>query len=257
MRACERLPIRRSSPSRSHSGIDRGRSAPARQGARPAGRCATTWAVMDLSILVGVLAGVLVPLLLLAAFQLFSERLPKVDRPVEGRLGLVERTKAGGRRLVAFVFSAPRRQRGRTEQERSIAHARPMAVDVRANWDDEGDLGPSLASGNGRRGLVAVGPGPTEVDEEWEPAEELAALGSRMRPGDAPLRVRVITTGVDGRTTILDDEAPTVSCPRCGYRHSAAASYCRRCGYSQSNRPTTRWQGTSADDKAVARRGQR
>ena len=166
-------------------------------------------------------------------------------------------SKAGGRRLVAFVFSAPRRQRGRTEEERSIAHARPMAVDVRADWDDEEDLGPSLASGNGRRGLVAVGPGPTEVDEEWEPAEEVAALGSRMRPGDAPLRVRVITTGVDGRTTILDDEAPTVSCPRCGYRHSAAASYCRRCGYSQSNRPTTRWQGTSADDKAVARRGQR
>ena len=154
MRACERLPIRRSSPSRSHSGIDRGRSTPARQGARPAGRCATTWAVMDLSILVGVLAGVLVPLLLLAAFQLFSERLPKVDRPVEGRLGLVERTKAGGRRLVAFVFSAPRRQRGRTEEERSIAHARPMAVGVRADWDDEEDPGPSLASGDGRRGLV-------------------------------------------------------------------------------------------------------
>jgi ribosomal protein L37E len=225
---------------------------------------------MDQSILVGVVVGLLVPVLLLAAFQLFSERRPGADRPAEGREGLTTRVRAAAGRLIPFVAARPRERSGSgAGRERSSAHARPQDVDLPPDWDDEEDLFVPL----GRPRLVAVGPGRPDADDDWEAApageddkrvsavgiehEEAPFLGVRPGAGDGALRVRITTTGVDGRTTVLDDNAPTVSCPRCGYRHSAAASYCRRCGYSQSNRPVTRLGGATADQDALARRGRR
>jgi ribosomal protein L40E len=247
---------------------------------------------MDPSVLVAVLAGLVIPMLLLALFQLSTERLPRIREAAGSRTGMATRATASVagvvgallapfRALGGMAVAVPRWARdqvvsARPGRRRATADRSARSVEWRgadrsaAVRADRSAAAAPFPRVGARPSLVPVGPGRPDLRgwaSEVFPTDDMADVAARdtpepttlgrPRPGpaDGRARVRITTTGLDGRSTVLDDEIPTVACPRCGYRHSSEASYCRRCGYSQSNRPLSRWQVPSANKSVTARRG--